>query len=99
MRILTVPAAALAFGLLAAAPATARPIRVPVHLMTMANVRALWGPPLRVLGPVGRPPITRWVYPRFIVYFERTLVLRTVVTKPWIPPRVYLPPRGARGGR
>jgi hypothetical protein len=93
VRILTAPLAALVLAA-AIAPASARSIRVPLHLMTAANVRALWGPPERVLPPVGRPPISRWVYPRFIVYFESGLVLRTVVTHPWIPPRVYPPPRG-----
>ncbi len=92
MRILTAPFAALVLATLAV-PAAARPIRLPLHFMTMANVRALWGPPAHVLPPVGRPPITRWVYPRFIVYFERRLVLRAVVTRPWTPPRVY-PPHG-----
>lgn len=93
MRILTSPLAALALAVLTV-PAAGRPLRYPIHFMTMANVRALWGAPVRVLPAVGRPPITRWVYPRFIVYFERNLVLHTVVTKPWVPPRVFLPAPG-----
>jgi hypothetical protein len=93
MRILTAPLAALALAVLTV-PAGARPIHRPLHFMTMANVRALWGPPRRVLPAVGHPRITRWVYPRFIVYFERNLVLQTIVTKPWTPPRVYLPHPG-----
>jgi len=60
----------------------------PVREMTMANVRAIYGAPQRTLPPVPatgsdhKPPITRWVYPDFTVYFERNLVIHTVVTHP-----------------
>ncbi len=60
----------------------------PVREMTMDNVRQIFGPPQRELAPVPatgtklKPPITRWVYPDFIVYFERNRVIHTVVTHP-----------------
>lgn len=77
-------------GLLAApAPgaATVNP-PYPVRDMTMANVRHIFGAPQQMLAPVPatgkfpKPPITRWVYPDFIVYFERNLVIHTVLTHP-----------------
>ena len=99
MRILTAPVMALALGIAILSPAGARPIRIPLHFMTMANVRALWGRPHRILPAVGYPPISRWVYPRFIVYFERSLVLRAVITRPWTPPHVYAHSPRPDGGR
>lgn len=60
----------------------------PVRDMTMDNVRQIFGAPQRMLAPVPttgtrlKPPITRWVYPDFIVYFERNRVIHTVMTHP-----------------
>lgn len=45
---------------------------------TMETVRARLGEPARRVGPVGDPPITRWVYDRFTVYFEHDRVLHAV---------------------
>lgn len=44
----------------------------------MAAVKSRLGEPVRRIGPVGEPPITRWVYERFTVYFEHDLVLHAV---------------------
>lgn len=52
---------------------------VPTRGMTMTQVKARFGPPQRVRAPVGQPPITRWYYPGFTVYFERNLTLDTVI--------------------
>jgi len=49
--------------------------------MTMEQVRQRFGEPGKVLGPVGDPPITRWVYPEYTVYFEHDLVLHSVVNR------------------
>ena len=49
---------------------------------TMAEVKKRFGKPSRVLGPVGKPPITRWLYNRFTVYFEKNLVIHTVLNRP-----------------
>lgn len=76
----------------------------PVRDMTMANVRQIYGAPERELSAVPataggphRPPIVRWIYPDFTVYFERTLVIHTVVTSPRHAPKVY-PAAGSTGG-
>lgn len=47
----------------------------------MNKVEARFGPPLHRVGPVGDPPITRWVYEGFTVYFEHSHVITTVVNK------------------
>lgn len=45
-------------------------------------VRRHFGEPVRRLGPIGRPPITQWVYPDFIVYFEHQHAIHAVWTAP-----------------
>ena len=45
---------------------------------TMDQVRAQRGEPEQVLGPIGDPPITKWVYADDILYFEYKLLLNTV---------------------
>lgn len=54
---------------------------MPPRGATMEAVRASLGPPRTVLEPVGDPPITRWVYDDFIVYFEYDRVLDSVVPR------------------
>ncbi len=51
---------------------------MPTRGSTMNNVRQSLGRPQRVVGPVGDPPITRWVYEDFTVYFEHDRVLHSV---------------------
>jgi hypothetical protein len=46
--------------------------------MTMASVEATYGAPTQRHGAVGEPPITRWDYPDFSVYFEHELVIHSV---------------------
>lgn len=65
-------------------------LRVPVREMTMGNVRHIFGAPKKILPAVGNPPITRWIYPDFIVYFERKLVIHTVITNPREAPPLYI---------
>jgi len=50
----------------------------PTRGMTMDEVESTWGPPSSKQAPVGDPPITRWEYPHFIVYFEFSTVLHSV---------------------
>jgi hypothetical protein len=38
------------------------------------------------VAAVGQPPIARWVYPSFVVYFERNLVIHAVATQPAAQP-------------
>lgn len=49
--------------------------------LSQSTVRAKWGNPLDVRGPVGEPPITQWHYQGFVVYFENDLVLHTVLKR------------------
>lgn len=61
---------------------------VPARGTTMSQVEAQFGAPQHkhapVAGPNNRqvnPPITRWVYPNFTVYFEHSHVVDAVVNK------------------
>ena len=53
--------------------------QIPVRGMDMANVEHIFGTPLEKQDAVGKPPITRWVYSDYIVYFEYNKVLHTVM--------------------
>lgn len=57
----------------------ARGMNVPRQGMRMNQVEASFGEPLVRSAPVGEPPITRWRYDGFTVYFERDRVLHAVV--------------------
>jgi len=56
-------------------------LEVPDNGLTTADVRARFGEPVRVHSPVGNPPITRWEYEKWSVYFEYDVVLFTVLHK------------------
>ena len=43
------------------------------------SVVAEFGEPLAVNAPVGEPPISRWEYESFYVYFEYDRVIRSVL--------------------
>ena len=47
--------------------------------MSQSSVRASWGAPMEIQGPVGQPPITQWHYQNFVVYFEGDRVIHTVL--------------------
>ena len=47
--------------------------------MSQSSVRASWGAPMEIQGPVGQPPITQWHYQNFVVYFEGNRVIHTVL--------------------
>ncbi|HEY3808913.1 MAG TPA: hypothetical protein VGL50_03165 [Steroidobacteraceae bacterium] len=47
--------------------------------MTMKSVEAKFGAPQDRHEAVGNPPITRWDYPLFTVYFEHEYVIHAVV--------------------
>lgn len=53
-------------------------VKVPQRGLTMKQVKARFGKPEQIKGPVGDPPITRWVYPKYVVYFERQYVIHSV---------------------
>lgn len=45
---------------------------------SMAAVEARFGAPASRSAAVGQPPITRWDYPGFVVYFEHDHVIHAV---------------------
>ncbi len=45
---------------------------------SMASVESQYGKPESIVSAVGQPPITRWVYAGFTVYFEGDTVIRAV---------------------
>ena len=53
----------------------------PVRGMSMQTVLARFGEPEKRLAAVGEPPITRWVYTQFTVYFEGERTLHAVMNK------------------
>ncbi len=50
----------------------------PHNGMTMEAVLKKYGEPKKKHAPVGDPPITRWDYPDFNVYFEYNRVIHAV---------------------
>ena len=76
------------FGLSPISPLAAASIEVasqgPVELvtpgngLTMAKVEEEFGQPIEKLDAVGEPPITRWRYANFTVYFEHDRVIHAV---------------------
>lgn len=53
-------------------------LELPVRGTAMKKVRARFGEPQEVRPAVGDPPITRWVYDGYTVYFEHRYVIHTV---------------------
>lgn len=51
----------------------------PSRGQTMDQVRSRFGSPLKEHPWVGEPPITRWDYDKFSVFFEHQYVLTSVV--------------------
>jgi hypothetical protein len=45
----------------------------------MDKVASTWGEPESRLSPVGDPPIARWEYSDFVVYFEYQNVIHSVL--------------------
>lgn len=54
-------------------------IETPRRGMRMNDVEARFGAPESRTPAVGEPPISRWEYAGFTVYFERDIVLHAVV--------------------
>jgi len=90
MKTLTIAALV---ALLAASTASAEVIRIPVGQQaaekqvlatpqrgtSKSEVRRRFGEPLRETPAVGAPPISSWEYENYRVYFERDLVLHSVL--------------------
>lgn len=88
------PAPVEATSVMPAAPAAATtmaPVQastgpsMPARGMNMANVEHIFGAPQEKIPAVPdpgtklNPPITRWVYPDYVVYFEYNYVVHTVL--------------------
>ena len=54
-------------------------VQLPGRAMSMEAVENRFGKPLEKDPAVGEPPITRWVYQDFTVYFESEYVIHAVV--------------------
>lgn len=55
-------------------------IEVPARGSSMSTVEKRFGAPASRHAAVGQPPITRWDYPGFSVFFEHELVIHAVAT-------------------
>ncbi len=53
-------------------------VNVPGPGQTMDSVTRIWGQPAERLTAVGDPPIARWIYGGFTVYFENQGVIHSV---------------------
>lgn len=58
---------------------SATPVQTPNRGATMSKVETQFGAPTQRAAAVGQPPITRWEYPGFVVYFEHERVIHAVV--------------------
>ena len=54
-------------------------VATPARGMTMDQVATKFGAPVTKVPAVGKPPISRWEYPGFVVYFEADRVIHSVV--------------------
>lgn len=54
-------------------------VQTPARGMTMDQVASKFGAPTTKVPAVGLPPISRWEYPGFVVYFEHDHVIHSVV--------------------
>lgn len=53
----------------------------PTRGMSQASVQSKFGSPATVRAPVGDPPITRWEYQDFVVFFEYDKVIHAVIKR------------------
>ncbi len=54
-------------------------IQRPTLGMNQEQVEKQFGAPLSKKAPKGTPPITRWEYDMFVVYFENNIVIHSVI--------------------
>ena len=54
-------------------------VATPARGMTMDQVAPKFGTPATKVPAVGTPPISRWEYPGFVVYFEADHVIHSVI--------------------
>ena len=51
----------------------------PTQGLSMTLVEKKFGEPEQKIAAIGQPPITRWIYKDFAVFFENNLVIHSVV--------------------
>ena len=56
-------------------------LETPRRGISMSKVSQQFGDPLAQHGAVGDPPISRWDYNGYSVFFEHDLVLHSVITR------------------
>ena len=57
-------------------------VDTPRNGLTMEQVRQQFGEPASEIPAIGEPPISRWEYTGFSVFFENDLVLHSVIQHP-----------------
>ncbi len=73
----TAQAETLEMDSMSASSGDARPTRG----MTQNSVQSKYGSPVTTRVPVGDPPITRWEYQDFVVFFEYDRVIHAVIRR------------------
>lgn len=58
---------------------TAEGIQRPQRGMTQQQVESSFGSPVEKIQAVGEPPISRWVYDKYTVYFEHEYVIHSAI--------------------
>jgi hypothetical protein len=53
----------------------------PSRGMSQSSVESKYGSPSSTTSPVGEPPITRWEYADFVVFFEYDKVIHAVLKR------------------
>lgn len=56
-------------------------ISKPAHGQSMEDVTKTFGDPLEKTHTIGNPPINRWRYEKYTVYFEQNIVIHSVINK------------------
>jgi hypothetical protein len=54
-------------------------VATPARGMSMDQVATKFGAPVSKVPAIGKPPISRWEYPGFVVYFEADHVIHSVI--------------------
>ncbi len=88
LRIVSAIALLVAFGSLASAETvnmdgamTRSDDGRPSRGMSQESVESKYGSPVSVKAPVGDPPISRWEYANYVVFFEYDKVIHTVTKR------------------
>jgi hypothetical protein len=63
---------------MASPPSSQSTQAMPARGQSMSQVERQYGAPAERAAAVGQPPITRWVYPSMVVYFEYDHVVHAV---------------------